>query len=154
MTIDPDPAIPSRLLRAVVIKSFIELLLVCAVATMAAFSNFSPLLRGSIDVTDQRQISGWVHDPLSPAEAIEVLLFIDGQFVATKRADSRRDDLVTAGATTQPHHGFNFGLDSMPLAEGSHTAQVFAVRHPPGSHKVLIPISKSPRIFHVARQRP
>ncbi|HKX30367.1 MAG TPA: hypothetical protein VJ302_21935 [Blastocatellia bacterium] len=155
MTTVPDQATISKLMRAIVAKSMIELLLVCAVATIAAFSNFSPLLRGAIDVADHKLIAGWVHDPLSPAEAIEVMLFIDGQFVAARRADERRDDLVAAGATTIPNHGFTFALDPAGRTAGTHTAQVYAVRHTSGSHKVLIPISRLARTFDVrAEPRP
>jgi hypothetical protein len=153
MTRLSDPSTASRLLRAIIAKSFIELLFVCLVATLAAFSNFSPLLRGAIDVADQEQIAGWVHDPLSPTETIEVLIFIDGRFVANRRAEERRDDLVAAGATTRANHGFIFLLDSVDLSEGQHTAQVYAVRQTPGSQKVLIPISKVSRSFYVSQRR-
>lgn len=146
-----NQSIASRLLRAVIAKSFIEILFVCVVATLAAFSNFSPLLRGAIDVADQTRIAGWVHDPLSPDEIVEVQLFLDGRFVATMRADQRRDDLVKAGVTSRPNHGFTFELESLNLANGNHTAQVYAVRESSGSNKVLLPISKSVRTFQVTR---
>jgi len=142
-------SIASRLLRAVIAKSFIEILFVCAIATFAAFSNFSPLLRGAIDEAGQTGISGWVHDPLSPLEAIEVQLFIDGKFVASKPADEKRYDLVEARATTQPNHGFTFKLDLLNLTEGTHVAQVYALREGSAGNKVLIPILKNPQTFQV-----
>ena len=151
MTIHPDQSTASRLLRAVIAKSFVEFLFVCVIATVAAFLHFSPLLRGSIDMANQTKISGWVHDPLSLDEAIEVQLFIDGRFVAAKSADERRDDLVRAGATTRPNHGFTFRLESFYLANGSHTAQVYAVRETSSPTKSLIPISKTSRMFQVNR---
>src|SRR5215813_6846277 len=88
-----DSTVATRLLRAVLAKSFVEILLVCLIATLAAFSNFSPMLHGTIDVADQNRIVGWVYDPKSHSETIEVQLFIDGTFVATQMAQLRREDL-------------------------------------------------------------
>ncbi len=144
-------SIASKLLRAIIAKSFIEILFVCAVASLAAFSMFSPLLRGAIDITDQTRVTGWVHDPRAPEETIEVQLFIDGNFAASGRADERRDDLVETGAAKNPDHGFTFNLDSLKLTNGVHTAQIYAVRKSSGANKALIPISKKLRTFQVDR---
>jgi hypothetical protein len=137
----------SKLLRAVIAKSFVEVILVCVVATLAAFTTFSPRMRGAIDVTDQRRIAGWVHDPQSPAQAIEVQLFIDGKFISTMLADLRREDLVRAGVTALPNHGFSFSLESANLPSGEHSAQVYAVRAAAGANKVLLPITTVPPTF-------
>jgi hypothetical protein len=153
MITDSHPSIASKLLRAVIAKSFIEIIFVCAVATLAAFSNFSPLLRGVIDVADQTRVAGWVHDPFSPQEAIEVQLFIDGKFVAARRADEKRDDLVEARATTNPHHGFTFTLDPANLTNGTHTVQVYALRESSVGNKALILISKTSRTIQVDGRR-
>src|SRR5262245_63639172 len=90
----PDSSVPSRLLKAVVAKSFVEIILVCAVATLAAFSTFSPRLRGAIDVADQTRVAGWAVAPEAPDGALEVQLFIDEKLVASKLADEERRDLV------------------------------------------------------------
>jgi hypothetical protein len=145
----PNNSTATKLLRAIIAKTFIEILFVCAVASLAAFSIFSPLLRGAIDVADQSRVAGWAHDPLAPGEPIEVQLFIDGNFAAAKRADERRDDLVRAGAAKHPNHGFSFDVGLLNLSEGVHTAQVYAARKAPGAHQVLIPISKSLRTIRV-----
>lgn len=139
----------TKLLRAVLAKSFVEIALVCVAATLAAFSNFSPLLRGAIDVADQTRIAGWAHDPRAPEEPLEVQLFIDGRFIATRRADERRDDLVQAGATSQPQHGFSFPLTEHNLPPGVHTAQVYAVRDASAEHKVLLPLARGQATFKV-----
>jgi len=147
----PDQSVASRLLRAIIAKSFIEIALVCVVATLAAFSTFSPQLRGAVDVADQTRISGWVHDPQSPDEVIEVQLFIDGKLVASGRAGRARIDLVEAGVTATPNHGFDFDLASLSLAPGRHTAQVYALRQAAGSNRILLPISKGPVDFNVSQ---
>jgi len=147
----PDSSVPSRLLKAVVAKSFIEIILVCVVATLASFSTFSPRLRGAIDVANQTRLAGWVMDPAAPESAIEVQLFIDEKLVASKLADEKRTDLVRSGVTSNPNHGFNFDLTQTDLAPGRHTALVYALRQAAGANKILLPIVKQPSVFEVRR---
>jgi hypothetical protein len=144
----PDSSVPSRLLKAVVAKSFIEIVLVCVVATLAAFSTFSPRLRGAIDVADQTRVAGWVVSPEAPEVTLEVQLFIDEKLVASKLAGEKRIDLVSSGVTSNPNQGFNFDLTQINLAPGRHTAQVYALR-PAAANKILLPIAKQPRVFEV-----
>lgn len=145
----PDSSVPSRLLKAVVAKSFIEVILVCAVATLAAFSTFSPRLRGAIDVADQTRVAGWAVAPDAPEAALEVQLFVDEKFVASKLAAEERSDLVSSGVTSSPNHGFSFDLTQINLAPGRHTAQVYALRPAAGATKILLPISRPPTVFEV-----
>src|SRR5262245_15369620 len=143
METQEQTSIATKLLSAVLIKSFVEILLVCVVVSLAAFSTFSPQLRGAIDVADQTRVAGWVNDSRSPEKSLEVQLFIDGRFVATVLADLPRDDLVKAGVTTRPNHGFNFEVGQLNLSTGKHSAQVYAVREAAGESKILLPISAS-----------
>ena len=145
----PDSSVPSRLLKAVVAKSFIEIVLVCAVATLAAFSTFSPRLRGALDVADQTRVAGWVVAPEAPEVALEVQLFIDEKLVASKLAGEERIDLVSSGVSSNPNHGFSFDLTRINIAPGRHTAQVYALRPIAGATKVLLPVSRPPRVFEV-----
>ena len=144
-----DSSVATRLLRAVLAKSFVEILLVCLVATLAAFSNFSPMLRGTIDAANQSRIAGWVYDPNSRAETVEVQLFIDGKFITSQMAGLKRDDLMRAGVAGEGAHGFNFSIGALNLSPGSHLAQVFAVRDANGPNKVLASITKAPRAFNI-----
>lgn len=141
----------TKLLRAIIGKSFVEVALVCVVASLAAFTTFSPQLRGAIDVADQTRVAGWVNDPRLPETALEVQLFIDGKFIASRLADDRRDDLVSAGVTTSPNHGFSFDLESFKLPAGEHSAQVFAVRDAAGASKILLPVTAVSRKFQIIR---
>ena len=147
-----DESLATRLLRAVIAKTFLELILVCAVVSFAAFTSFNPRLRGAIDAADQTRVAGWAYDPHTPAEALEVQLFIDGQFAASRRADERRDDLVQANATTNPAHGFSFAVEPLRLAPGKHMAQVYVVRQSIGQYKTLLPLVAGPRFFQVGGQ--
>jgi hypothetical protein len=146
-----DPSVPRRLLKAVLAKSFIEILLVCVVATLAAFSVFSPRLRGAIDVADRTRVAGWASDPESSGGPVEVQLFLDEKLVASKLADERRTDLIESGVTSTPYHGFSFDLTAVPLAPGRHTAQVYALRPAAGASKILLPIANQPSVFEVRR---
>jgi hypothetical protein len=145
----PDSSVPSRLLKAVLAKSFIEIILVCVVATLAAFSTFSPRLRGAVDVADRTRVAGWALAPEAPEVAVEVQLFIDEKLVASKLADEGRTDLVRSGVTSNPNHGFNFNLTQINLAPGRHAAQVYALRPAAGANRILLPIAKRPRVFEV-----
>ncbi len=139
----------TKLLRAIIAKSFVEVALVCVVASLAAFTTFSPQLRGAIDVADQTRVAGWVNDPRLPETALEVQLFIDGNFIASRLADDRREDLVSAGATARPNHGFSFALEPFKLPTGEHSAQVFAVRDATGNSKILLPVTAEPKNFQI-----
>jgi len=139
----------TRLLVAVIAKFFIEILFICAVATLAAFAYFNPALRGAIEMADAKHIEGWAYNPLAAGERLEVQLFIDNRFVAATRAENRRDDLVAAGVMRDAFHGFSFTLEGGQFGRGRHRAQVYVVHQTPGSSRTLLPISKRARIFIV-----
>ncbi len=147
------PSVATRLLRAIIAKSFIEIILVCVVVTLAAFSTFSPQLRGAIDVADATRISGWAYDPQSAGAPLEVQLFIDGKLAATELADGKRPDLVESGVATNPGYGFDFNLAPLNLSPGRHTAQVYALRRAAGANKILLPVAKQPSVFEVSQER-
>ena len=145
-----ESSIPSRLLKALVAKSFVEIALICVVATLAAFSTFSPQLRGAIDIADRTRVAGWAYNPSAPEEPLETQLFIDGKPVASKLADGRRVDLVESGVTSGPNHGFDFDLTKINLSPGRHTAQVYVLRQAAGGNKILLPIAKQPSVFEAS----
>lgn len=146
-----DSSVPSRLLKAIVAKSLIEIILVCVVATFVAFSTFNPRLRGAIEVADQTRVAGWVVAPEAPEVVIEVQLFVDEKLLASRLADEKRSNLVRFGVSPNPNHGFTFDLTRAKLAPGRHTAQVYALRQASGANKTLSPIAKEPWVFEVRR---
>jgi hypothetical protein len=139
----------TRLLTAVIVKSFIEILLVCAVATMAAFAYFNPGLRGDVEVVSANHVAGWAFDPRMPDRQLEVQLFVDHRFVAAARAEITRDDLVATGKIRDRLHGFDFALPDKQFARGRHRAQVFVVHKTPGDVRTLLSIGKGRRFFEV-----
>jgi hypothetical protein len=146
-----DSSVPSRLIKAIVAKSLIEIILVCVVATFAAFSTFNPRLRGAIEVANQRRVAGWVVAPEAPEVVIEVQLFVDEKLLASKLANEKRSKLVRFGVASNPNHGFSFDLTRTKLAPGRHTAQVYALRRAAGANMILSPIAKEPWVFEVRR---
>jgi hypothetical protein len=141
--------VATRLLRAVLLKAGLEIGFVCLIATLAAFDNASPLLRGALDVVDRTQAAGWAFDPQAPATPLDVQLFIDDRFIATQSAAQARPDLVQAGAASDAAHGFRFDLTALPLTAGRHSAQVYAVREAAGKNKSLIPLNREPLMFEI-----
>lgn len=144
-----DGQAASRLLKAVSIKTLIEIIFVCVVVSFAASRTFHPFLRGALDMVNSARVAGWACDRTVLDEPLEVQLFVDGAFVAATRAVEVRNDLVAAGATAGPEHGFSFALKAANLAPGVHYAQVYAVRPSIGSALTLIPISKRSVRFEV-----
>ena len=137
----------THLLGAVIVKFFVETLFICAVVTLAAFSYFNPALRGDMEVVDSNHIEGWVYNPLAANEPLVVQLSVDDRFVATARAESRRDDLVTAGLARDAYHGFSFTLADKQFSRGRHRAQVYVVHTTARGYRTLLPISKEKRFF-------
>ncbi len=139
----------TRLLKAVLAKSLIEILLACAVATTAAFAYFNPGLRGDIEVVNTTHIRGWTYDPGAANKQLDVQLFVDHRFVAATRAKIAREDLVTAGKTPDPFHGFEFILSDNQFDRGRHRAQVYVVHKTPGDVRTLLSIGKGRRFIEV-----
>ena len=141
----------SSLLYAVLAKTFLEIALLCVAASVATFASFHPGVRGAIDVVDGGQVAGWAYDPDTPLTPVEVQLFIDGRFYAAQTADRPRPDLVRAGATVKPTHGFEFPLSSFLPARGRHTVEVFVRRMALGGHQTLIPLTNREKSFWLER---
>lgn len=144
-------AIPSRLLVALLLKALLEMGLLVSLASLTTSLTFPPGMRGAIDRTTSTEIRGWAFNEATPRDVVTVQIFLDGQFLASVRADAPRPDLVTAGVTSSPRHGFVFSLEGAVLAPGPHRVEVFALHFAPGGNRVLIPLSTSPRSFSVER---
>jgi hypothetical protein len=76
-----DGITKSRLVRALLIKSFLEIIIVCGAISSAAFFYFNPTIRGAITQADAVSVRGWVSNPSTGQTPLE--LFIDGRFVAS-----------------------------------------------------------------------
>lgn len=137
-----EATIATKLLRAVLTKAALEFLVILLAISLAAYSHLNPPIRGAIDVADATRIAGWAYDPREPTVQVEVQLFIDDQFIATRSAHEKREDLVRAGAAQDPPHGFTFALPALPLAAGKHRVTVYAVRSGGGKNKTLLALTR------------
>jgi hypothetical protein len=135
-----DSSINERLLNGVAAKLCVDLIVVCVIVSLTAFSQSSPLVRGRVDVVDAERVAGWAYDPRSPDEGIEVQLFIDGRFALARVANEYRPDLTDARVAKGPNHGFSFDLGPLRLPGGSHRMEVFVVRQGIAGSKVLRPL--------------
>jgi hypothetical protein len=86
---------------------------------------FAPNLRGELDEANAQRVAGWAIDHAAPQAHVEVQLYIDGNFVASRKADSPRPDVLAAGLASDELHGYIF--NTPPLAQGAHVARVYAV---------------------------
>jgi hypothetical protein len=134
--------IATKLLKAILAKAGLEFLILLIAISLAAYSHLNPPIRGAIDIADAARVAGWAYDPREPNAHLEVQLFIDGQLVTSRRADERRDDLVTAGAAMNAMHGFSFSVPELRLATGRHRVEVYAVRAGGGRNKSLLILTK------------
>jgi hypothetical protein len=132
-----DSGINERLLKGVATKLVVDLVFVCVIVSLTAFSQSSPLVRGRVDVVEAGRVAGWVFDPRSPDADVEVQLFVDGRLALAKAANEFRPDLTEAGVSKNPNHGFTFALTELNLPAGSHKMEVFVVRPGIAGGKVL-----------------
>ena len=137
-----EPVAATKLLRAVIAKAGLEFLVLLVAISLAAYSHLNPPIRGAIDVADATHIAGWAYDPREPTAQLEVQLFIDEQFVATRQAGDKREDLVRAGAAQNAQHGFTFAVPVLRLGTGKHNIAVYAVRPGSGKNKSLLALTK------------
>ena len=119
------PAARARLAHLLIAKSIAEALLTGALAVGFYYSAFNPHFRGSVDEANARRVAGWVVDESRPAARVEVQLYVDGKFVASRLADEARPDVRAAGRAADDRHGFSFPLRVQE--GGEHEARVYAV---------------------------
>ena len=140
-TTDHHSAIASRITNGVLVKTFVEIAIVGLLVAWAAYSNFHPRVRGVIDNVTRAEITGWAYDPDSKDKPVEVHLYVNEAFVAAQIAESERIDIVSAGVSQRPNHGFRF--TPPVLASGRHTIQVYALRDSFRRGMVLLPLSRN-----------
>ena len=150
----PDPLLRGRqrsvgMLYLIIAKSMIELLLLAGIASYVGWFTFHPLIHGVIDTASAEEVTGWAFNPETPLASVEVQLFLDGRFFASRVADQARPDLVSAGVTNRPDHGYRFPIPPAALTPGRHTAEVFVLQPALSGYRTLVPLTKTPRSFAV-----
>jgi hypothetical protein len=90
---------------------------------------------GAFDGANASGGSGWAYDPDAGTGSTDVHIYVDGIFHSFARANEPRPDLVAAGITPNPEHGFSFGFGG--LAAGIHRVDVYAINIGGGENPLL-----------------
>ena len=115
-----------KLVNLLVAKSILETVFVGALAVVVYTKLFPPTFHGWGEaVVETQMISGWAVNNAKPWDGVEVQLYIDGKFRNRTQAYDPRPDIVAAGWSKDPWHGYNFRVYKLP--PGPHEARVYAV---------------------------
>lgn len=136
-----------KLTNFLIVKAIVETLFVIALAAYFSYADFTPGFRGWLDMADEREVAGWIVDKRAPASRVEVQLYINDRFVASRLADRPRPDVVRVGFAEDEHHGFWF--ETPPLDAGEYEARVYAVRASRGAARRTLQQVGEPRRFTI-----
>ena len=115
-----------KLAHLLIAKSILDTIFVGVMAVVVYTRAFPPTFRGWGEaVVETQTISGWVVNSAIPEQRVEVQLYIDERFITRTGAYDPRPDIVAAGWSKDPWHGFNFWISKLP--PGKHEAKVYAV---------------------------
>lgn len=135
-----------KLVHLLLAKSILETIFVGTLAVVVYTKAFPPTFHGWGEaVVEEKRIAGWVVNNARPGEAVEVQLFIDGRFINTEAAVDPRPDIVTAGWSTVPWHGYDFWPSKLP--PGKHEARVYAVHRSDDDRKYSLQLIGDPIQF-------
>jgi hypothetical protein len=148
---EPAPETAARLVRAVLLKSLLEILILCLVLGIAGFKYFNPTIRGEITQADGVSVRGWVANPLAPHDPIQLELVIDGRLTAIMTAQDVRPEHAVTALLRRGEHPFEFSFLRLPA--GTHSVQVYAVQTTPGRTLSLVPITRRAGTFTVSPAR-
>ena len=143
--VEPAPETVARLVRALLLKSLLEILIVCLVLGIAGFRCFNPTIRGEITQADAISVRGWVANPLAPHDPIQLELVIDGRLTAIVTAQDLRPEHAVSALLRRGEHPFEFSFPD--LLAGTHSVQVYAVQTTPGRTLSLVPIARRSQTF-------
>jgi hypothetical protein len=113
----------TSLVHVLIGKSIAETLLIGALAVFTLMTILPPYFHGWSEMSGGR-LSGWVVNDAAPWDRVEVQVFVDGKFVATKLADEPRPDVLAAGWSKDQWHGYTFDLRP---GLGEHDIRVYAL---------------------------
>ncbi len=135
------------LAHLLICKSILETLFVAALATGFYYSAFNPYFRGTVDAVDARQVLGWAVDEARPQSRVEVQLYVDGHFVASRIANHSRPDVSAAGRAADEWHGFVFDVPTLP--NGEYEARVYAAHESDAGARRTLQLIGQPMRFRV-----
>ena len=137
---EPAPQTVARLVRALLLKSLLEILILCLVLGVAGFKYFNPTIRGEITQADAVSVRGWVANPLAPRDPIQLELVIDGRLTAIVIAQQVQPEHAVSALFRRAEHSFQFSFQRLPA--GTHSVQVYVVQTTPDRTLSLVPITR------------
>ena len=149
--VEPAPETVARLVRAVLLKSLLEILILCLVLGIAGFKYFNPTIRGAIMQADAVSVRGWVANPLAPRDPIQLELVIDGRPMAIMTALEVQPGHAVTALLRRGEHPFEFLFPRLPT--GTHSLQVYAVQTTPRRTLSLVPITRRSETFTLSPGR-
>ena len=149
--LEPGPETVARLVWAVLLKSLLEILILCLVLGIAGFKYFNPTIRGEIKQVDAVSVRGWVANPLAPHDPIQLELVIDGRPMGIMTAQDVRPEYTISALLRRGEHPFEFLFPRLPT--GTHSLQVYAVQTTPGRTLSLVPITRRSETFTLSPGR-
>ena len=81
--------------------------------------------KGHLDVARPDAIFGWAYDADAPNTPVEVHIYVNGVPTKSVMANQNRQDLVAAGITSDPFHGFGWVPEGLP--SGTNVIEVYAL---------------------------
>jgi hypothetical protein len=148
---EPAPETVARLVRALLLKSLLEILILCLVLGVAGFKYFNPTMRGEITQVDAVSVRGWVANPLAPRDPIQLELMIDGRLTAIITAREIQPGHAVNALIRRGEHPFQFSFQRLPT--GTHSVQVYAVQTTPDRTLSLVPITRRSETFTLSSYR-
>jgi len=91
---------------------------------------------GYLDYVDQNGGYGWAYDQDAGTLPVDVHIYIDGRLYAAITANESRPDLVTAGITPNPEHGYSFTITGYDPTR-AHEVIVYAINYGGGVNPSL-----------------
>ena len=97
--------------------------------------------KGYLDHAAPDAIFGWAYDADAPSVPVEVHIYVDDVPTVALTANQHRGDLVAAGISPDPYHGFGWVPEG--LSPGTHTIAAYAINIGGGVN----PLLPAPRSF-------
>ncbi len=136
-----------KLTNCLIAKTTAEILFVVALAAYFSYADFTPGLRGWLDVANEREVSGWAVDQNEPDSHVEVQLYINDRFIASQFADYLRPDVQHAGYAADERHGYRF--ETPALHAGEYEARIYALRTSRGGARRTLQTIGNPSRFTI-----
>jgi hypothetical protein len=149
--VEPAPETVARLIRALLLKSLLEVLILCLVLGIAGFEYFNPTVRGEIIQADAVSVRGWVANPMALHDPIQLELVIDDRLIAIVTAQEVRPEHAVSALLRHGEHSFEFLFQRLPA--GTHSVQVYVVQTTPGRTLSLVPVTRRSQTFTVGPGR-